>query len=59
VASTSPKLAKVNKFVVPPTLRQLEKQKQQAEVAKVERDYKIYRRDCGFTALQEENQFVD
>ena len=45
---------KTHKFVVPPTLKQLEKQKQQAEVAKAERDYKIYRRDCGYMALQEE-----
>jgi len=44
----------VNRFVIPPTLKQLEKQKLQAEVAKAERDYKIYRRDCGFTALKEE-----
>jgi hypothetical protein len=45
VTSTSPKLAKVNKFVVPPTLKQLEKQKLQAEIAKAEREYKIYKRD--------------
>jgi hypothetical protein len=54
VASILPKLAKVNKFIVPPTLKQLEKQKQQAEIVKAERDYKIYRRDCGYMALQEE-----
>ena len=42
------------RFVVPPTLKQLEKQALQAEVAKAERNYKIYRRDCGFTALKEE-----
>ena len=67
VTSTSPKLAKPVpteknngiRFVVPPTLKQLERQKQQAEVAKAERDYKIYKRDCGFKALQEENQFGD
>jgi Mor family transcriptional regulator len=50
---------KVNGFVVPPTLKQLEKQKLQAEIAKAERDYKIFKRDCGFTALKEENQLVD
>ena len=44
----------VNRFVIPPTLKQLEKQKLQAEVAKAERDYKIYKRDCGYMALQEE-----
>ena len=49
----------LNRFVVPPTLRQLEKQKLQVEVAKAERDYKIYKRDCGYMALQEENQFGD
>jgi hypothetical protein len=31
-------------FVIPPTLKQIEKQKQQAEIAKAERDYKIYKR---------------
>ena len=45
---------KTHRFVVPPTLKQLEKQKQQAEIVKAERDYKIYRRDCGYMALQEE-----
>jgi len=44
----------VNRFIIPPTLKQLEKQKQQAEIAKAEREYKIYKRDCGFTALKEE-----
>ena len=53
VTSILPKLAKVNRFIIPPTLKQLEKQKLQAEVAKAERDYKIYKRDCGFTALQD------
>ena len=59
VTSILPKLAKVNRFIIPPTLKQLEKQKLQAEVAKAERDYKIYKRDCGFKALQGENQFGD
>jgi hypothetical protein len=53
-ASVLPTLAKpepeektrniIRRFVVPPTLRQLERQNQQAEVAKTERDYKIYKR---------------
>ena len=50
-ASILPKLAKpeekkdiVNRFVIPPTLKQLEKQNQQAEIAKAEREYKIYKR---------------
>ena len=43
----------INRFIVPPTLKQLEKQKLQAEIVKAERDYKIYKRDCGFTALQD------
>ena len=45
---------KTHRFVVPPTLKQLEKQKQQAETTKAEREYKIYRRDCGYLALQVE-----
>ena len=45
---------KPTKFIIPPTLKQLEKQKQQAEITKAERNYKIYRRDCGYMALQEE-----
>jgi len=49
----------LNRFVVPPTLRQLEKQKQQAEMMKAEREYKLYKRESGFKALQEENQFGD
>ena len=48
------KCDKPTKFVIPPTLKQLEKQKQQVEIVKVEREYKISRKDCGFKALQEE-----
>jgi hypothetical protein len=52
-ASILPKLAKPEPvedkpkqsiFIVPPTLKQLEKQKLQAEIAKAERDYKIFKR---------------
>ena len=37
VTSMLPKLAKVNRFIIPPTLKQLEKQKLQAEIVKAER----------------------
>jgi hypothetical protein len=50
-ASILPKLAKPEpvedkqtKIVIPPTLKQIEKQKLQAEIAKAEREYKIYKR---------------
>jgi hypothetical protein len=41
-------------FVVPPTLKQLEKQKLQAEIAKAEREYRVYKRECGYTARKNE-----
>jgi len=46
---------KPKKFIfIVPTLKQLERQKLQTEIAKAEREYKIARKDCGFKALQEE-----
>jgi hypothetical protein len=44
----------INRFVLPPTLKQIEKQKLQAEVAKAEKEYRVYKRECGYTARKEE-----
>jgi hypothetical protein len=40
-------------FVVPPTLKQLEKQKLQAEMARAKREYRVYKRECGYTARKD------
>jgi hypothetical protein len=44
LAKSEPAEEKPTKFIIPPTLKQIEKQNQQAEIAKAEREYKIYKR---------------
>jgi len=41
-------------FVVPPTLKELKIKKLQAEMAKAEKEYRVYKREYGYTVRKDE-----